>query len=182
MSHYAEFLQGLLLAPRAVSAPTPSGPVLAAAMAAKVDLSRRGLVVELGPGSGTVTQALMERGMPQSRLLGIECTPYFARLLQDRYSGARIIQGDAFEFERHLPANAEVAAIVCGVPLFNFPVEKRQALIAKGLERCGRFIQLSYGWVPPIRPLPGMRLEKQVVWRNLPPAHVWTYTREAAPI
>ena len=176
MSHYAEFLQGLLLAPRAVCAPTPSGPVLAATMAAEVDLSRRGLVVELGPGSGTVTEALIERGMPQSRLLAVECTPYFARLLQDRYSAARIIEGDAFEFERYLPGNAEVAAVICGVPLLNFPVEKRQALITKSLQMCGRFIQLSYGWVPPIQPLPGMSLRKQIVWRNFPPAHVWTYT------
>lgn len=176
MSHYAEFLQGLLLAPRAVSAPTPSGPVLAATMAAGADLSRRGLVVELGPGSGTVTEALIERGMPQSRLLAVECTPYFARLLQDRYSSARIVEGDAFEFERYLPAHAEVAAVICGVPLLNFPVEKREALIRKGLEMCGSFVQLSYGWVPPIKPLPGTTLTKQIVWRNLPPAHVWTYT------
>jgi phosphatidylethanolamine/phosphatidyl-N-methylethanolamine N-methyltransferase len=177
MSHYAEFLQGLLLAPRAVSAPTPSGPVLAATMAAEIDLSRRGLVVELGPGSGTVTQALIERGMPQSRLLAVECTPYFVTLLRDRYPAADIRQGDAFAFERYLPANAEVAAVISGVPLFNFPAEKRAALIRKGLERCGRFIQLSYGWVPPIQPLPGIRLAKTIVWRNFPPAHVWTYTR-----
>jgi phosphatidylethanolamine/phosphatidyl-N-methylethanolamine N-methyltransferase len=75
MSHYAEFLQGLLLAPRAVCAPTPSGPVLAATMAGQVDLSRRGLVVELGPGSGTVTEALIARGMPQSRLLAWNARP-----------------------------------------------------------------------------------------------------------
>jgi phospholipid N-methyltransferase len=106
----------------------------------------------------------------------VECTPYFARLLQDRYAAAHIVEGDAFEFERYLPANAEVAAVVCGVPLLNFPPPKREALITKSLEMCGRFIQLSYGWVPPIRPLPGMTLSQQIVWRNFPPAHVWTYT------
>ena len=176
MAHYVEFLQGLLLAPRAVSAPTPSGPVLAAAMAAKADLSRPGWIVELGPGSGTVTEALIARGMEPSRLLGVECTPYFVELLRQRYPGARICQGDAFEFERYLPQGAEVAAVISGVPLLNFPCEKRVRLIRKSLERCGRFVQLSYGWKPPIKPLPGIRLRKQIVWRNFPPAHVWTYS------
>jgi phosphatidylethanolamine/phosphatidyl-N-methylethanolamine N-methyltransferase len=176
MSHYAEFLQGLLLAPRAVSAPTPSGPVLAATMAAEADLSRRGLIVELGPGSGTVTEALIARGMPLSRLVAVECTPYFARLLQHRYPAARIIEGDAFAFERYLPQHAEVAAVISGVPLLNFPPSSRARLITRSLEMCGRFIQLSYGWVPPIPPLPGARLTKKIVWRNFPPAHVWTYS------
>src|ERR1700749_3799209 len=102
MAHYIEFLQGLMLAPRAVSAPTPSGPVLAATMAAEAG-ERPGLVVELGPGSGTVTEALVERGVAPSRLVAIECTPYFAQLLQQRFPAARVIQGDAFEFERYLP-------------------------------------------------------------------------------
>jgi phosphatidylethanolamine/phosphatidyl-N-methylethanolamine N-methyltransferase len=176
MAHYIEFLQGLMLAPRAVSAPTPSGPVLAATMAAEVG-DRPGLVVELGPGSGTVTEALVQRGIAPSRLVAIECTPYFAQLLQMRFPAATVIQGDAFEFERHLPQHAPVAAILCGVPLFNFPPEKRAALIEAGLKHCGRFVQLSYGWVPPVQPAPGVTLTKRIVWRNFPPAHVWTYSR-----
>jgi phosphatidylethanolamine/phosphatidyl-N-methylethanolamine N-methyltransferase len=150
--------------------------VLAATMAAEVDLSRRGLIVELGPGSGTVTEALMARGVSASRLMAVECTPYFARLLQDRYPLAAIHQGDAFEFERYLPEGAEVAAVISGVPLLNFPPRKRALLIRKSLKKCGRFIQLSYGWKPPVRPLPGTGLRKTVVWQNFPPAHVWTYS------
>ncbi len=176
MAHYIEFLQGLLLAPRAVSAPTPSGPVLAAAMAAEAG-NRPGLVVELGPGSGTVTEALVQRGIAPQRLVAIECTSYFAQLLQARFPLARIIEGDAFAFEDYLPQDAKVSAIISGVPLLNFPPEKRAALIEAALKRCGRFVQLSYGWVPPVPPPPGVMLTKRIVWRNFPPAHVWTYTR-----
>jgi phosphatidylethanolamine/phosphatidyl-N-methylethanolamine N-methyltransferase len=176
MAHYIEFLQGLMLAPRAVSAPTPSGPVLAATMAAEAG-DDPGLVVELGPGSGTVTEALVARGIAPRRLVAIECTPYFAQLLRQRFPAATVIEGDAFDFERHLPANAKVAAVLCGVPLLNFPPEKRSALIEAGLKRSGRFVQLSYGWKPPIPPAPQVRLTKRVVWRNFPPAHVWTYCR-----
>ena len=54
MSGYGDFLKGLLRDPGGVSAPTPSSPALAAAIAAKVDPLRPGLVVELGAGSGAV--------------------------------------------------------------------------------------------------------------------------------
>lgn len=174
---YGDFLRGLLKNPRAVSAPTPSGPVLAAAMAEKVDPLRPGLVVELGAGTGVVTEALVARGIAADRLLVIEYCAYFAGLLKERFPQATIIQGDAFAFERHLPQGAKVSAVVSGVPLLNFPVWRRKFLIDRGLavqDAGGRFIQLSYGWKPPIDP--GRReLTKSIVWRNFPPAHVWTY-------
>jgi len=174
---YGDFLRGLLKNPRAVSAPTPSGPVLAAAMAEKVDPLRPGLVVELGAGTGVVTEALIARGISPDRLVVIEYSAYFADLLRSRFPGATVIQGDAFLFERYLPEDARISAVVSGVPLLNFPLWRRKFLIDRGLgvqDAGGRFIQLSYGWKPPIDP--GRReLSKSLVWRNFPPAHVWTY-------
>ena len=58
---YGVFLRGLISNPKGVSAPTPSSPVLAQAIAAELDLSRPGLVLELGPGTGAVTAALLMR-------------------------------------------------------------------------------------------------------------------------
>jgi phosphatidylethanolamine/phosphatidyl-N-methylethanolamine N-methyltransferase len=174
---YGDFLRGLLKNPRAVSAPTPSGPVLAAAMAEKVDPLRPGLVVELGAGTGVVTEALLARGISPDRLLIVEYSSFFADLLKKRFPGATVIQGDAFAFERYLPQGARIAAVVCGVPLLNFPVRQRKALIEHALAlqgSGGRFIQLSYGWKPPIAP-GRLELAKNIVWQNFPPAHVWTY-------
>jgi phospholipid N-methyltransferase len=57
----------------------------------------------------------------------------------------------------------------------------RRSLLARALNRQGRgglFIQLSYSWRPPVAPFPGVTLTKQAVWRNFPPAHVWTYRAE----
>lgn len=174
---YGDFLRGLLKDPRSVSAPTPSSPALAAAMAEKVDPLRPGLVVELGAGTGVVTQALLARGISAERLLVIEYGAYFVDLLRKRFPDAAVVQGDAFAFERYLPPDTRVSAVVSGVPLLNFPLWRRKALIERALaaqDSGGRFIQLSYGWKPPIAP--GRKeLSRTVVWRNFPPAHVWTY-------
>ena len=64
---YGEFLRGLVNDPRGVSAPTPSSPALSRAIAAEIDMARDGLVIELGPGTGVVTDALLQRGVPPGR-------------------------------------------------------------------------------------------------------------------
>ena len=175
---YGEFLRGLISNPRGVSAPTPSGPVLSRTIAAQVDKARDGLVVELGPGTGVVTQALLERGIAPARLVAIEQTACFAQLVRSRFPAVQLHQGDALAFERYLPPYAVVAAVVSGLPLLQFPLKQRVSLLRRALAcqgQGGRFIQLSYSWRPPVPPDPGMRLEKTAVWRNFPPAHVWTY-------
>src|SRR4051812_28024303 len=177
---YADFLRGLVNDPRGVSAPTPSSPALARAIAAEVDISRDGLVIELGPGTGVVTDALSRRGVPPDRLAAIESEPSFVQLMRRRFPGIRTFQGDALTFEACIPSGAKIAAIVSGLPLLNFPLAIRRSLLRRALasqDEGGSFIQLSYGWRPPVRPEPGMSLDKKLVWRNFPPAHVWSYRR-----
>jgi phosphatidylethanolamine/phosphatidyl-N-methylethanolamine N-methyltransferase len=178
MSEYALFWRGLIDHPRDVSAPTPSSPALAASIAAEIDPRHPGLVVELGPGTGVVTQALLGRGIAPERLIVIETSEYFCALLARRFAGITVIQGDALDFEHYLPDGAPIAAIVSGLPLLNFSNPVRGALIRRALDRQGPhgcFIQLSYGWVPAVPPCKSWVVEKKLVWRNLPPAHVWTY-------
>jgi phosphatidylethanolamine/phosphatidyl-N-methylethanolamine N-methyltransferase len=93
----------------------------------------------------------------------------------------RTICSDAFDFARCLPPG-KVAAVVSGLPLLHVPPARRMALLKTALALQGtdkRFIQLSYSWSPPIAPRRGMVLKKTIVWKNFPPAHVWTY--RAAP-
>ena len=175
---YGEFLRGLVNDPRGVSAPTPSSPALSRAIAAEVDTSRDGLVIELGPGTGVVTEALLQRGVPPHRLAVIELEHSFVQLMRRRFPEIQVIPGDALAFEACLPPNAQIAAIVSGLPLLNFPLLIRRSLLRRALasqDRGGSFIQLSYSWRPPVLPDRGMSLSKKVVWRNFPPAHVWTY-------
>lgn len=176
-SSYGTFLRGLVDSPRGVSALTPSSPALAAAIAAEVDTNCPGLVVELGPGTGAVTEALVARGLGP-RLIAIEQDGPFAAAVAARFPGIQVHQGDGVLFERYLPPQAAVAAIVSGLPLLHFSPSLRRDLIRRALGRLqsgGIFLQLSYGWRPPAPPENGARLEKRLVWRNLPPAHLWIY-------
>lgn len=182
MSAYVDFFKGLLQDPGRVSAPTPSSPALAKAIAARVDPLKPGLVVELGAGSGAVTEALLARGIAPERLIAIEYNDYFATYLTQRFCGVRVIRGDAFQFEKHIPLGEPIAAIVSSVPLLNFPRPSRRALIERALVLQGvggRFIQLSYGWKPPIVSAFGVAPARDIVWRNFPPAHVWTFRAQA---
>jgi len=157
---YADFLRGLWDDPKAVSAPTPSGEPLAHAIAAEVKPTTPGLVVELGAGTGTLTAALIERGIAEENLVLFESVPTFHALLSRRFPRATILCADAFRFDRYLPKHAKVAAVVSGIPLLNHPVAERARLIERALDRQGTeasFIQLSYGWWPPIPPGAGMR-------------------------
>ena len=174
---YGAFLRGLINSPKGVSAPTPSSPVLAEAIAAELDLTRPGLVIELGPGTGAVTAALIKRiGAP--RLLAIEQETSFIAPLRTRFPDADIRCGDALNFERFLPPGAVVAAVVSGLPLLHLPQATRRSLLARALNvqgPGGLFIQLSYSWRPPVKADEGVTLTKRAIWQNFPPAHVWTY-------
>lgn len=176
------FLRGALARPRSVGAIAPSSPALARAIAAQIDPIRPGKVLELGPGTGVVTQAIVGLGVAPERLVLIEYDPHFAKLLADRFIQAKVIQGDAYDLEHTLGSIDEpFAAIVSGLPLLNQPLEKRKALIESGLDRLQHgapFIQFSYGFKPPV--LGTLKSPVQLgafVWRNLPPARVWVYRR-----
>jgi phosphatidylethanolamine/phosphatidyl-N-methylethanolamine N-methyltransferase len=179
MPAYAQFLRGLIADPKAVSAPTPSSPTLASVIASKVDPQRPGVVVELGAGTGAVTQALLDHGVPAGRLLAVENSPYYVELLRKRFPDVKIVQGDALQFDRLLPADMPVAAVVSGIPLLHLAPAQRRAFIERALAVQpvdGLYVQLSYGWVPPVEPGRNMAMERTVVWRNFPPAHIWTFT------
>lgn len=180
---YGVFLKGLLSNPRGVSAPTPSSPALSDAIAAEIDPARPGLVLELGPGTGAITAALVRRGIAPRRILAIEQDAGFAASLRQAFPGADVRQGDALCFEDYLPADAQIAGIVCGVPLMTFAMPVRRDLLARALAaqpQDGCFVQLSYNWRPPVPEETGWHVAKKVVWRNFPPAHVWTYKSGAA--
>ena len=177
------FLRGMLSAPRTTGAISPSGRRLATVMAAQVDPSSPGPVVELGPGTGAFTQALIERGIAPERLLLIEFNSEFCDLLANRYPGVRIVEGDAYDVAG-LVGEAGIAApsaIVSGLPLLNRPMEARRALIKSALELGSPgmpYIQFTYGFGPPV---PAGQTHQLIgprrVWFNFPPATVWVYRR-----
>lgn len=188
----ARFIRSLLENPRVVGAVSPSGPGLAKAMASYVDLEGDAPIVELGPGTGPVTQALLARGVAPERLLLVEYETEFCGLLRERFPGVRVIQGDAYGLKKTLDGelSGKIAAVVSSLPLLNRPEPDRLALLDQAFELLlpdGVFIQFTYGLL--ISPMPLKRHPNGAayagkgsapIWLNLPPARVWRYRRAAS--
>ncbi len=148
-------------------------------MAAEAD-PVRGHVLELGPGTGVVTEALIARGFAPEKITAVEFDEQFAKELRRRLPGVNVIAGDAFDLAQMM-GGTRFAAIVSSLPLLNFPLERRQGLIADALGRLkpgAPYIQFSYGFSPPVAPPADATVKLTArVWRNLPPARVWVYRR-----
>lgn len=159
-----------------------SGP-LARAMARQVNPSRPGLVVELGGGTGAITEALLRRGVAPNRLVIVERHPRLHSLLRKRFPEATVIQGDAAHLRQLLAGHGlhGVRAVVSGLPLLAMAEAQQKAIVDSAMDVLspgGRLIQFSYG---PACPVPqklrnqlGVRARSvaNILW-NLPPARVW---------
>ena len=179
------FIRSWIEKPLSIGAVTPSSRVLARAMAAYVDPNTKGPVIELGPGTGPVTEALVAQGIDPARLILVEFDPTFCRLLRQRYPAATVVQGDAYSLRRVLGSHlAEpAAAVVSGLPLFTKPVKTRLKLVyeAFALMAPGApFVQFTYATVGPIaKALDRVRSEaSERIWMNIPPARIWVYRRD----
>jgi phosphatidylethanolamine/phosphatidyl-N-methylethanolamine N-methyltransferase len=178
------FLRSWIEKPLHMGAVMPSGRLLARTMAQYVDMASTGPVVELGPGTGAITNALIEHGVDQKRLVLVEFNPSFCALLRDRYPHATVVQGDAYALRESLwdVLDVPASAVVSGLPLVTKPMLARLKLIREAfaaLAPGAPFVQFTYSVAPPIpKSLPGVSTEaSERIWMNLPPARVWVYRR-----
>jgi phosphatidylethanolamine/phosphatidyl-N-methylethanolamine N-methyltransferase len=177
-----QFIRSWFEKPLSTGAVMPSSKALARTMAQYVDPQASGPVIELGPGTGPVTEALVQRGVDPSRLVLVEFNPDFCRLLRTRYPAATVVQGDAYRLRRLLETYVRepAAAVVSGLPLVTKPLRTRLRLIADAMGMLAPgapFVQFTYAMVPPIpKALSGIKAEaSELIWLNLPPARVWVY-------
>lgn len=182
----ARFLLSWFERPLLTGAVMPSGRVLAATMASYVDPAVPGPVIELGPGTGPVTEALIARGLPPERLILVEYSQDFCNLLRKRFPGATVVRADAYAIDDAVGSllKEPASAMISSLPLLTKPPEVRTRLLrtAHDLMRPGApFVQFTYGVKPPIPPMlsGGVVSRSSQVWRNLPPARVWVYRRGA---
>lgn len=188
----ARFIRAWLDNPLTTGAVSPSGKVLSRTMARAIDPHVTGPIVELGPGTGPVTAALIARGIAQERLVLVEYDPDFCRLLARRYPKACVVEGDAYDLAGSLGPvlTGKAAAVVSSLPLLTKPERQRIALLNQAFDLMrddGVFVQFTYGIGSPVP-----RLDEQFeptgfhasvsppVWLNLPPARVWTYRVDGA--
>lgn len=170
--------------PLKIGAVAASSPELAAAMARHIPLKTEGYVVELGGGTGPVTRAILDIGVPPDRLIVVERDPLLHRHLAERYPNVRVLQGDAMHLQQLLQREGirPVKAIVSSLPLLIMKkaVQHRigtQAFAA--LEPGAPFIQFTYGLFSPLnrRQLGVHGTVEDRVLQNLPPASVWLYRK-----
>ncbi|WP_306117393.1 MULTISPECIES: methyltransferase domain-containing protein [unclassified Roseitalea] len=184
MADRIRFLREMMRSPRLVGSITPTSRPTAAEMARHVDVGSGLPVLELGPGTGPVTAAILARGLAPDKLYAVEYSADLCAHLGTSFPDIHVINANAFDLDRALADvdHERFDSIVSGVPMLNFPQPERNALLNDALSRIasGRpFIQITYGTRPPIEPSDpavAMRRSRRVL-RNVPPASVWIYTR-----
>jgi len=177
-----QFIRSWIEKPLSTGAVMPSSKALARTMARHVDPHASGPVIELGPGTGPVTEALVKQGVDPARLILVEFNSDFCRLLRARYPAATVVQGDAYRLRRLLTTyvTEPVAAVVSSLPLMTKPLRTRLRLISDVMALLtpnAPFVQFTYAMVPPIpKALSGITAQaSELIWLNLPPARVWVY-------
>lgn len=177
-----------LRAPLRVGAVLPSGAALARAMTAGLGPDT-GPVLELGPGTGAFTRALIDRGIPPDRITAVETSAAFATALARRFPQVRVIHGDAARLRRMAQvAPGGAGAVICGLPLLSIPpggllriLDGAMAALRPG----GVFRLFTYGHRCPVPPAVLDRLglvarHEALVALNLPPASVYLLERAGA--
>lgn len=178
------FFKGWIDKPKAVGAIIPTSSITARRMASVANPASGLPVLELGPGTGVVTRAILARGIAPASVYSVEYSAEFVEHMRRACPGVNVIQGDAFDLDRTLGEEASLKfdCAISAVPLLNFPTIRRVQYINGLLDRLpvGRpVIQITYG---PLSPVPARRGEYTVehfdfVIRNIPPAQLWVYRR-----
>lgn len=178
------FFKGWIDGPKAVGAILPTSAFTARRMASVIRPDAGLPVLELGPGTGVITKAILETGIAPQRLWSVEYSAEFVAGLRDDFPGVNVVHGDAFDLDTALGKDARLQfdAVISAVPMLNFTPEQRVALVEDFLDRvpAGRpVVQITYG---PLSPVPAGKGTYAVehfdfVIRNLPPAQLWIYRR-----
>jgi phosphatidylethanolamine/phosphatidyl-N-methylethanolamine N-methyltransferase len=176
------FLRRWLANPLQMGSIVPSSRTLCDRIVRQVRRTGDEFVLELGSGTGVISQALLAAGIPAERLIVVEIVPDMAGHLRNVLPGATVIEGDARHLKDLIPGawHGRIGSVVCGIPLVLLP-KPEQARFIDAIEAVapGRgFLHYSYCVTSP---LPyghhGLRAKREE-WTplNFPPASVWRYT------
>ena len=180
------FLKRWVCNPRRIGALLPSAKPLARIMANASVEARYGAgpVVELGPGTGSITRALLASGIAEEELVLIERDRELCRWLEHRFPDAVVIEGEAARIRALLGGRTTgpPSVVVSSLPLRNLAEDECDAIIQESLDvlpRDGVVVQFTYARHPAIS-CEGLGVECQRVGfasLNVPPASVWRIRR-----
>jgi phosphatidylethanolamine/phosphatidyl-N-methylethanolamine N-methyltransferase len=179
------FFKEWLRSPKAVGSIIPSSSVLARAIAEEIAWKPGQFIVELGGGTGSISQGLLDAGIPREKLMIIEYADDLYEYLQHHFPGCRVIKGDATKLGDILEEQGvdDVGTVVSGVPMVGNPKAFRKAVVNAAfsvLPRQGFMLQYSYSLICPV-PKRELSIDASIaryVLRNIPPASVWKYERK----
>ncbi|HEY8521975.1 MAG TPA: methyltransferase domain-containing protein [Gammaproteobacteria bacterium] len=183
--YFARFFRSWVRDPFTIGAVAPSGRLLARLMAQNVTAGAR--VIELGAGTGTVTRAILERGVRPENLVVVEQNADFARILTQRFPHCRVLQADALSLASYRDelAGGGFDFVISGLPLLLFSRREKLRVLSQAFEMLGPdgcFHQFTYGGRCPVgRELRArLRLRSSLIGftpLNLPPAFVYRFAR-----
>jgi phosphatidylethanolamine/phosphatidyl-N-methylethanolamine N-methyltransferase len=177
------FVKELITKPRHIGTAVPSSRQLARHIANLIKVDKESFVVELGPGTGVITEALLARGIPPHKIILVERSrDMIEHFLEKKFPHVTIIHGDAGNlrslFRRHFgDENIPISSIVSCLPLRSLPKESVERItheVKIVLKPGGSLIQYTYD-IRPHRPVAykGLsRVSTDIVWLNFPPARV----------
>ena len=185
MAEVALFLKQVASKPREVVALAPSSRALARRMAEAVP-DGSGNIVELGAGTGKVTAAPLDAGVPVQAIHSFEINPVFCNHLKREHPELQVYLDRAENFSRH--GIGDIKAVVSGLPLLSMEENMQRRIVGAAFERLrpgGSFIQFTCGPVPPVRKairdkLSLGRTRSEWIWGNVPPATSYSFCRATA--
>jgi phosphatidylethanolamine/phosphatidyl-N-methylethanolamine N-methyltransferase len=180
---FSRFFKSWIRNPLAMGAFAPSGRSLAKLMAKGVEPGAR--VLELGAGTGTVTEALLAKGVHAADLYVVERDPQLVEILERRFPRCHVICADALTLAERFAAGPSFDFVISGLPLVLFSADNRMRVLQQAfdlLKPSGRFHQFTYAGRCPIdRQLRSALHAESVLMGiaaiNLPPAFVYRLTR-----
>ncbi|ENZ95156.1 phospholipid N-methyltransferase [Xanthomonas fragariae LMG 25863] len=181
------FFREWITAPCSIAAIVPSGRALASTITSELS-ERTGRVLELGPGTGVFTRAMIDKGVREKNLILLEYNQTFSSLLKQRFPHATLRQMDVCNLESVPRFDGScVDAVVCGLGFLNMPAHQVAAIVRGAfmhLKPGGRMYLFTYGFKcsVPAHILDALDLEAVRIGRtywNIPPATTYRLRRRS---
>jgi len=178
---FTVFLSEVLRRPGEVVAIAPSSAATARVMSEGLE-HVTGPIVEIGPGTGVFTRAILERGIAPERLTLFELNERFCDTLREKFPGVTVLNRPAQDIDK--VGLDGVGAVISGVPVLARPTIQRDVVgrALKIMAPGGTFVQITYSPEAPIsaamqRELGVTAKKRGTIWANLPPARVFEFRR-----
>ena len=181
---FGRFFKSWVQNPLAIGAVAPSGKSLARLMATSLAAGAR--VIELGAGTGTLTQAILDKGVRPEDLFVVERDAQFLKILERRFPACRIVAADATALADHVPDDDRpFDCVVSGLPLLLFSPEQKVRVLSQAFDLLGPrgvLHQFTYAGRCPVERELRTKLQLKssllgIAPFNLPPAFVYRLAR-----